>query len=181
MLKTEELPTLFRNHARALMLSLGKDPNPSNLSKIGVSRNEKYGLVYSVERMDYLVFHESELDNFLIELLLTNPLSLPADILALFISYSIDRTLGFETPLQIAENFKSLPTDQNVWIIRRIIENDVYLGDHMREGLVNHFGSLSDAISGIGDVYGFTVKYQIYRDSSYWIFGYKPEVGGCKC
>lgn len=164
----------FRDHARALLLSLGKDPNPSNISKLkGIKIHN--GVKISAELKDYLVYESSLFIAMLEKMILTYPFSLPAKYLALFISYSVSNKLDFSCSIQLAENFKKNPTDNSLWVLRSFIGNDIFINDHLTEILVSEFGSSEIGIQEISKVFGFkSPKLVHYREKSYWILDVDP-------
>lgn len=165
----------FRDHTRALLISLGYDPNPGNVSKITGSKIIG-GVKLSVHSKDYLVYENSMFINMLELMLLKNPFSLPAKYLALFIYPSLDQSIDFSHAIQIAENFRKNPTSKSLWTIREFIAKDKFLNDHLYEILVNEFSTCEDGIKGLGRMFGFSsTKSVIYRDKSYWILEFTPK------
>lgn len=160
----------FRDHARALLVSLGVDPSPSNVSKI---RGVKIpgGVKISVEAKDYLVYENSSFVQKLEQWILTYPLSLPAKYIALFISGSVDASFDFSHSVQLAENFKKNPTDNSLWTLRAFINNDKFLNNHLYEILVSEFGGCDLGTSTLAEMFDFKSSKQVtYREKSYWIF-----------
>lgn len=160
----------FRDHARALLVSLGVDPSPSNVSKL---RGVKIpgGVKISVEDKDYLVYENSSFVQKLEQWILTYPLSLPAKYLALFISGSVDPSFDFLHSIQLAENFKKNPTDNSLWTLRAFINNDKFLNEHLYEILVSEFGGCDLGTRALAEMFDFKSSKQItYREKSYWVF-----------
>ena len=171
---SSEISKEFRDHARALLVSLGCDPNPSNLSKL---RQVKIpaGVKISVELKDYLVYRNDSISSVLEQLILTNPLALPARYLALFISSSMDRALDFSHCIQIAENFKRNPTHKSIYTLRSILINDKFINDHLNEILLQEFGAFDIGLQSIANLYGFELKSSTYKDQLYWIMEFTPK------
>ena len=160
----------FRDHARALLVSLGVDPSPSNVSKL---RGVKIpaGVKISVEAKDYFVYENSQFVQKLEQWILTYPLSLPAKYLALFISGSVDASFDFSHSVQLAENFKQNPTDNSLWTLRAFINNDKFLNNHLYEILVSEFGGCDLGTSALAEMFDFKSSKQVtYREKSYWVF-----------
>lgn len=160
----------FRDHARALLVSLGVDPSPSNVSKI---RGVKIpgGVKISVEDKDYFVYENSSFIQKLEQWILNYPLSLPAKYLALFISGSVDASFDFSHSVQLAENFKKNPTGNSLWTLRAFINNDKFLNNHLYEILVSEFGGCDLGTSALAEMFDFKSSKQVtYREKSYWIF-----------
>lgn len=164
----------FRDYARALLVSLKHDPNPSNLSKLQQVEIPG-GVKLSVELKDYLVYRNDSISGLLEQLLLTNPLALPARYLALFISSSIDRKLDFDHCIQIAENFKRNPTVKSIYTLRSIIINDSFINEHLNEILMQEFGAFDIGLQSIVELYGFGLKSAYYKDQRYWIMEVTPR------
>ena len=160
----------FRDHARALLVSLGEDPSPSNVSKL---RGVKIpaGVKISVEAKDYFVYENSSFVQKLEQWILTYPFSLPAKYLALFISGSVDASFDFSHSVQLAENFKRNPTDNSLWTLRSFINNDKFINNHLYEILVSEFGGCDLGTSALAEMFDFKSSKQVtYREKSYWIF-----------
>ena len=159
----------FRDHARALLVSLGVDPGPHNVSKLrGIAIPG--GARISVEDKDYLVYEDSKFVQKLEQWILTYPLSLPAKYLALFIAGSVEASFDFSHSVQLAENFKKNPTDGSLWTLRQFIKNDKFLNQHLYEILVSEFGGCDLGIQNLSSMFGFSSnKSQIYRDKTYQI------------
>lgn len=166
----------FRDHARALLVSLGIDPSPSNVSKL---RGVKIpgGVKISVEDKDYFVYENSQFVQKLEQWILTYPLSLPAKYLALFISGSVDASFDFSHSVQLAENFKKNPTDNSLWTLRAFINNDKFLNEHLYEILVSEFGGCDLGIQNLASMFDFKSSKQItYRGKSYWVFEIPKDI-----
>ena len=164
--------TKFRDHARALLLMLGYDPNPANLAKLeGIP--VPGGIKISLMDKDYLVYDNL---NLLEPLVLSKPFALPSRYLALFIYHAFREDVDFAHCIQIAENFKKNPTDNSLWSLRALIEKDPFLSSHIEEMLVNEYAGVDAGVDQIAKINSFDFgKFQIYRDRYFWIFGFTPK------
>lgn len=165
-----------RDHARALLLALKQDPNPSNIAKVQqIETPEKTGYRFGVGRFDYLVYEEQEVSSLLEELLLSYPLTLPARYLALLIEPSFSKSLTFEEIIQVARNFKQIPTSENIWCVRKMIDLNPNLSESLREILLNEFGDLEDGVNLLAKKFNFLQTKSIdYKGKTYWVFEFDP-------
>lgn len=172
------IPPKYRDHARALLLSLGQDPSPSNVSKLEYKGLLLGGVHIPVELREYIVYSEDELVIMIEQLLLTHPLALPARLLAILITHSVSIELvenDFRHIIQIAENFRQNPTPDSIFTLRAMIDLDPYLEDHLREVLIQDFESKLEALQAVTSVYSFTdIKEQVYNNKIFYIFEYNP-------
>lgn len=159
----------FRDHARALLLSLDLDPSPHNVDKT-YQLNERPE--FEVNQKKYLVVESSDISSMLMELMLQNPLALPANRLSLLISGAFDPNLDFEHIIQVAECLKSNPSFSTIYTTRVMIEKDKFLGEHLKEILDFEFGSLDLAWPSVRDFLGFNFGRIIqYRNKQYYVLG----------
>lgn len=127
----------FINRARALLVFLGFDPTPDNVSKIQQDPNAPTKL--SVNGKDYQVWDNEETLKQLELLILTYPKVLPSKFLALFLTGAFDKTLDFKVIMIVAEALRKDRSSDSTWALRRLIDYDKFIPQHVQE-IIDHTG-----------------------------------------
>lgn len=159
-----------RDYARALLVSLGEDPSPSNVNKLSLFFPEEYtgGVGILMQDQKYTVYKSGEIYQLLEWLFLRNPFSLPAKYLALFIAHEF-QDLEFEDVTQIAENFILNPTPESLWVLRKLMEGDKFLHAHIKEMMDLEFAGVEVGLSKVMRMHGNSAKRVCYKDEEYWV------------
>lgn len=166
----------FRNHARALLLSLGKDPNPSNVSKLVQVESAQNKVRISAEALDYWVYDETSFVEIQQEFLLSKPWALPSKFLALFILDSFTAEVDFASVIQVAENFRQNLTPDSKFHLFEMIQRAKNLDSRIDEIVMQEFGSNENMLKALHKLFGYeNFSMQVYNNQTYYIFGFKPK------